>query len=197
MNLSIKTLLIILSISFLSACGDTEKIDEKIPEKKALSQSEEPDAEDVEKHFDCSMLKYPSFQEQCKNRQQRNINGFFQNEIQFSFDLERCVDLQDAEECREFILSSGVSGPISFDDSKALKDALSQMREEDISSPCVELNVGNGLKNYCENRHLKIKESQKLRNVKRDGKISDCDKFLNELNKERCLNFFKPQKVEK
>ncbi len=149
-----------------------------------VALEDEMEKEEPMKIITCDMLKSAERQEECRRMLNEITTDMFSSEIRQTFDLKRCDELSKymVEDCKNYIEKSGVKGPVSEAELKALRDI------EDITK-CVALTTP-GLKGYCEKQLNQRIEEEKIWQIIEGGDVSRCDELTNEDFKRMCKEEF-------
>jgi len=173
---NINKILIILVLSVLVFSGCTNSNPDK-------------NAEEIKTYIQCKDLKYIENQDACYANLESYVEMFLNQEIQESFDIKRCDELSQvyAQNCKDYIINSGVEGPLTREATAAFIDAVSYKD----NTKCLTL-LSQALIDFCKQKHIERDESSKIMEIIRDGDLSKCDELKTENMKEICKMYFIP-----
>jgi hypothetical protein len=151
----------------------------------------------------CDLLKLEEFKQDCIKAADETPESFLYKEILVTFDSDRCDELSKdtAKDCKNYIKNTGIQGPITGDQVKALTEAINQAQlpyeingageailpteESYDKTKCVALNR-NDLQQYCEKKLDEKIENLKLLQILQTNDGKRCDELKNEILKRRC-----------
>ena len=171
-----RLIITLIAISFLTACG-------------SVSESETVVKKEIHVRG-CEVINNADNQTECLSDIQNFIDQYLFSEGLTYFDIEQCGKISNIDrqkECEDKVNASGISGPITDDESVTLKTAMRLADDEQ----CAGLTT-LGLKEYCEKQNQEKRDRKLLKNILlgADKKIERCEEIITESIKQNCLESF-------
>jgi len=154
------------------------------------------------KPFTCDLIVDADRRANCFAEIEYAVNTALASEIRFVFDLMRCDELQGRaiDECKEFILNSGIQGPISVQKAKKLQEALKpqerELTNEETGETEIDLyydtdtcsGLSRDVKKYCKSLLSQYINEKLLFEIELSGDSARCSELTDEGLKRECEN---------
>ena len=210
--------LLIIGIFLLSGCtipylNDSQEeslevevnvVPDEIITEKVVQEVFVDEEMEVEKIFNCDMLRTESFKKDCKNMINEVAADMLSSEIRRNFNISRCDELSDfnVENCKKRIEKTGIKGPITEKETEDLRIAQRCVYKSLVNEGSEEINeeeskceyditkcsvlITPGLKGYCEKKINEKLEQDKIWEIVELGDVIKCDTLTSNNAKSTC-----------